>query len=75
MFPKAQEDLFTKVLTGYKSEFMKTIKIDVNDSADILIAYSDLTVWYYNHDCQSALPEIKIIWDSVQGNRLGTRSL
>jgi len=45
------------------------------DSADILIVYSHLTVWYHNHDCQSALPEIKIIWDSVQGSPLGTRSL
>jgi hypothetical protein len=75
MFPKPQEDLFTKVLTEYKSEYLKSLKFDINDSTDILIAYSDLTVWYYNHDCQSALPEIKTIWDSVQGNRLGTKSL
>lgn len=75
MFPNPTEDLSCKVLNVYKTEYKKGLKIKIDDLTDINICYSDLTVWYHNHNCQSALPEIKKIWDSVQGNQLGSKSL
>lgn len=75
MFPNSIEDLSNKVLSVYKAEYKKGLKIKIDDSLDIQICYSDLTVWYHNHNCQNALPEIKKIWDSVQSNQLGSKSL
>ena len=75
MFPATNEDFFNKVLSVYKSEYLRSLKINLTDSSQLLIGYSDLTVWYYNHDCQNALSEIKKIWDSVKGTQLGTKSL
>lgn len=67
--------LINKIVDEMKSEYLKSINSELAANGDLMIAYSDLTVFYYNRDRPSALCEIKRIWDKVQTNHLGTKSL
>jgi hypothetical protein len=69
------EDLNTKLIEEMRAEYFRGMNIEEPAKQDLEIAYSDLTVWYYNHDCQRALPVIKELWDRLEINRLGTNSL
>jgi hypothetical protein len=69
------EDLFLKVVQSYIEEFIKSMKVETNEGKNLMINYSDLHVWYFNRDCQHALPEIKKIWEQVPSSPLGTKSL
>lgn len=72
---QSQSQLFDQVVDAYTTEYLKSMKISTSDSCDLMIAYSDLTVWYFNKDSQHALSEIKKIWDEVPSTLLGTKSL
>ncbi|OMJ80516.1 hypothetical protein SteCoe_19212 [Stentor coeruleus] len=67
--------LINKIVDEMKSEYLKSINSELATNGDLMIAYPDLTVFYYNRDRQNALSEIKRIWDKVQSTHLGTKSL
>ena len=70
-----KEDTLQKIVAEMKNEYFRGMNNEENEKQDLMIGYSDLTVWYYNRDCQRALPEIKRVWDSVESNRMGMKSL
>lgn len=70
-----KDNLLNRIVVEMKAEYLKAMNIDITEDNDLMIAYSDLTVWYYNRDRQSALSEIKRVWDQVGSNKLGTKSL
>lgn len=70
-----KDDILYKIAAEMKIEYEKSLNSDVYHEPEPKIAYSDLTVWFYNKDCQSALSEIKRIWDTIVFNKLGTKSL
>lgn len=72
---QANDDILSKIALEMKNEYFKAINIEIHQDSDPKIGYSDLTVWFYNRDCQSALSEIKRIWETVDSNKLGTKSL
>lgn len=70
-----KDNLLNRIVVEMKAEYLKAMNIDITEDNDLMIAYSDLTVWYYNRDRQSALSEIKRVWEQVSSNKLGTKSL
>ena len=70
-----RDDVLAKIVAEMRGEYLKSMNTEVAEDSDLRIAYADLTVWFYNRDCQSALSEIKRVWDKVSSNKLGTKSL
>ena len=61
-----RDDIVSKIVLEMRNEYIKSMNTEIQEDADIRIGYSDLTVWFYNRDCQTALSEIKRIWDNVR---------
>jgi hypothetical protein len=73
---QSEETTFTlqTLLVELNKEYFKSVRSEAYSSASV-VAYSDIQVWFYNRDCQRALPEVKRIWDKVPGSPLGTKQL
>lgn len=39
------------------------------------VAWPDISVFFFNRNCQNVLEEVKKIWEQVPGSRLGRKSL
>ena len=69
------DNSFTKIIEEMRNEYLKALSLEIKEDEDVFICYSDITVWFYNRNCQNALPEIKKVWDTVETTKLGTKSL
>lgn len=70
-----KDTILNKIVAEMKADYLKSLNIEIPDGEDVKITYADLTVWLYNRDCQTALSEIKHVWNQVNSNKLGTKSL
>ncbi|CAG9323677.1 unnamed protein product [Blepharisma stoltei] len=70
------EDLPQKLFEEMRKEYNRSLnEADIEDKSDLKIAFPDLTVWFYNKDCQQALSEVKRIWEKVTSDKFGSKSL
>ena len=56
-------------------EYHKSLVDSPHGEAEDKVAWPDISVFFFNRNCQNVLEEVKKIWELVPGSRLGRKSL
>jgi len=56
-------------------EYRRSLVESPQGEAGDRVAWPDLSVFFFNRNCQNVLEEVKKIWELVPGSRLGRKSL
>lgn len=56
-------------------EYHKSLVDSPPEEAEDRVAWPDISVFFFNRNCQNVLEEVKKIWELVPGSRLGRKSL
>ena len=73
-YEDSETDIKGKILSALKNEYSTDIlkankkKNQQNEILTNSLGFADITVWFYNKNCEYALEEAKQIWDLLQTN-------
>ena len=56
-------------------EYHRSLVDSPHGEAEDRVAWPDISVFFFNRNCQNVLEEVKKIWELVPGSRLGRKSL